>query len=143
MIQPLVALFKSFSFWRNVAIVPAIKGRAELTDKLKCCPQRIFGALHRVARPVQGAIVYRCGSKGIRAAAFKGVPIGYGKAQMLFHGLFAHLLLRIIVLEGKRIFESGPSYFTFFMLLKNSAIGLSLPIEFVDFGAVKLDNFYR
>ncbi len=47
---------------------------------------------------------------------YEGVPIGYGKTQMLFHGLIADNLLRIVVAKSEWIicFSTLKQYLIYF-----------------------------
>ena len=63
-----------------------------------------FGSVHRVAHPVgEPGALKGLPAKRIAARPGEGVPVGDGKAQVIFHALACHHLVRVIVAERQRV----------------------------------------
>ncbi|MNV53798.1 hypothetical protein D3C71_1459580 [compost metagenome] len=65
-------------------------------EELKCNVRFAFCQRQRVARLLPGAIE-RSDAKHISPVPAEGVPVAGGKAQMVFHALTQHQLVRVVV----------------------------------------------
>ena len=78
----------------------AVERHAEDLEHLEGDVGLQLGMIHRVAEPgpLEGLAAER-----IAARPGKGVPIGDGKAQMVFHPLAQDHFVRVVVAVGERI----------------------------------------
>ena len=91
---------KSLALRPHIGIVEAIVGCAEQRKHLEGNIRFQLGVLHRLAEPgpFEGLAAER-----IAARPGKGVPIGDGKTQMVFHALAQHQFVGIVEAVGERI----------------------------------------
>ena len=74
----------------------AVIRHVELVEKFKRHVRFAFGHFQRIARGLPGTLK-RAGAKHIRAIPAEIMPVTGGKAQMIFHALTQHQLIRVVV----------------------------------------------
>ena len=98
-----MALLQRGPLGRDVAIVKAVKGRAQFLEELNEHPRAVLRIGHiigaRFPRPHRGAR-----AKRVIAHPAHGVPVGNAEAQMLLHRLAFDHLVGVVMFEGQRIF---------------------------------------
>ena len=111
-VEILVGFGEGFAFRRNVAVVKAVKRRAELFDEFE-------GRAHAVLRVLDGfrAVVpgadHRARAERIAARAAERVPVDHGEAQVVAHGFALDDFVGVVMFEGERVFGFRAFVFDF------------------------------
>ena len=97
-VEILVRLREVRAFRGDIAIVKAIKRRAELLDKLKRHASAIDRVFHIINRPFPRP-QHRAWPKRIAAGAAKRVPVGDAKTKMFLHLLPLDEFILVVVMK--------------------------------------------
>ena len=93
-----IAFGKGGTFGAHIGIVEAVEGHAQDIKHLKGGVGFQLGQFHRLAKPrAQQGLA----AKGVVALIGKGMPVGDGKAQMIFHPLAHDHFVGVVVVKGE------------------------------------------
>ena len=101
-VEDVVALGQRLALGRDVAVVEAVVGSAQLLEKFKSRGGLLLGQFDCVAVALPGA-PERARAEHVGAVAAEGVPVADRDAQLLFHALAAHDAVLVVEAEGERI----------------------------------------
>ncbi len=94
-VQTGIALSQGIAFRRDVPVVKAKVLNPQLIEDFKTGIGLVFVDIHSIGCPK--AFVGRAGAEHVLTVAAKRVPIGYGKLELLAHGLATDDLLGVVV----------------------------------------------
>jgi hypothetical protein len=102
-VEVLVAFGQGLAFGRNVTVVEAVEGGAQLLDELERNTRAILGifdgVLRAFPRPLHGPRAER-----ITSGAAERMPVGNAEAEVILHRFAFHLFVFVIVVESEQIF---------------------------------------
>ena len=106
-IQVLVGFAEVPALGCHVTVVERVEGRAEFLEELERDADARLRHFQRVGAVFPGP--HGCArAEHIGQLAPDGVPVGDGKAQVVFHRLAFDQLLGIVMLESQRVFRGWP-----------------------------------
>ncbi|MCY1240255.1 hypothetical protein D9M72_530920 [compost metagenome] len=99
-VEVLRVLRKAPAFRAHVGVMEAVEGHAEQVEEFEGDVGLQLRRVHGVLEP--GALE-GLAAEGIAARPDEGVPVGDGKAQVIFHALAENNLVLVVMTEGKRV----------------------------------------